>query len=93
MTSNISTSTILCEEETIACLKKVGVLLTSASTAATAAAATVTSSTTTEGVAAHISELRGDLLLGFTQDIKEISSLLVVVGGKEGNGGTRSTKR
>jgi hypothetical protein len=76
-------------------LEKVGSMLTSATAAAStsAAATAVTSSaTTTEAVATHVGQLRGDLLLGLTQDIKQISSLLIVVGREEGNGGTRSTK-
>lgn len=40
---------------------------------------------TTVTSTAHVRELRGDLLLGLAEDSKEVSSLLVIISGEEGD--------
>jgi len=70
-------------------------MLTTASTSATAA--TATAAATVAGVASvttaatHVSQIRRNLLLGFTQDGKQVSSLLVVVSCEERDGSSLGT--
>jgi len=72
-------------------------MLTTAASATAAAATTATTAvaraTAVPTAATHVSQLRGDLLLGFTQDSKQVSSLLVIVSREERDSGSLGATR